>query len=363
MIWDCSGAQKYPIIITIVMPFLKTFHSSLCFVRLFGSLILASLFMFVGGFGSQPAQAAEGEVLGIHILHPYELDRATELLKPESSDDDQWHYVTVPFALDQLKNQAEWQDFFNKARDKKVIPLVRLVTKYENGAWQVPNKWQIAQQISFLSALDWPTDERHIIVFNEPNQAHEWAGQIDPAGYAQVLEFTARWAKNENKGYKVLPAGMDLAAPHGPRTAEAFWYLDQMLAENPAVFDSIDYWNSHSYPNPGFVSSPERTDKQSLRGFEHELTYLKKKTGRDFEVYITETGWRETAYTRPWLPQYYQYALQHVWSDARVKAVTPFVLQGDPGPFAAFTFIDQVGNQTLQYQAYHQLVKQLAEAE
>lgn len=306
----------------------------------------------------QQVQAAEGHVLGIHILHRSELDAATTLLNPVESSQDDWHYITVPFTLEDLDKPTEWQEFFDQARERKLIPLVRLVTEFEDGAWQVPNRKQITDQIQFLSQLKWPTAQRTIIVFNEPNQAHEWSGRIDPVEYARILDFTARWAKSEDKNYVVLPAGMDLAAPSGPVTAEAFWYLDQMLAFNPDVFAYVDYWNSHSYPNPGFVSSPQRTDKMSLRGFQHELTYLKQKTGRDFEVFITETGWRDTPATSPWLSSYYQYAYQHIWSDNRVKGVTPFLLQGDPGPFSAFTFIDQFGRQTSQYLAYQQLLLQ-----
>lgn len=307
-----------------------------------------------------PSMASDGQVLGIHILHPYELDAATSLLKPAGTAEDQWHYVTIPLSLDDLEKEAEWQQFFAQAQQRKLIPIVRLVTRFENGSWQVPNRYQIVQQFQFLNRLSWPTEERLVIVFNEPNHAPEWGGRINPAEYAQVLEFTARWAHSENQHYKVLPAGMDLAATQGGSTVEAFWYLDQMLFENPQIFDHIDYWNSHSYPNPGFVASPERTDKKSLKGFQHELSYLQLKTGREFEVFITETGWRETPATRRWLSQYYQYALQHVWSDARVKAVTPFVLQGAPGPFAEFSFLDQRGQQTLQYVAYQELLRQLA---
>lgn len=327
------------------------------------TLLFAWILLSLGSLLTAPyVVAAEGEVLGIHILQRYELDAAHSLLKPSEEAEDKWHYFTIPLTLDDLDKQSEWQQFFNDARGKKLIPIVRLTTRFDAGlgAWIVPNRKQVADQVSFLSELEWPTSDRTIIVYNEPNHKAEWGGNIDPASYAEVLDFASRWAKSEDKNFKVLPAGLDLAAPQGSTTAEAFWYLDQMLAANPDVFSHIDYWNSHSYPNPGFVSGPQRTEKNSLRGFQHELAYLKQETGRDFQVFITETGWRETPATRNWLASYYQYALQHIWSDARVKAVTPFVLQGDPGPFAEFTFIDQAGNQTLQYGVYQELLRQQA---
>jgi hypothetical protein len=327
------------------------------------SLVLSFLLLF-GAAGL--AHATEGEVLGIHILHPYELENAQQLLKVEAkveddgeeNSDGRWHYFTIPLSLADTEQPEAWQQLFDQAKAKQMIPIVRLVTRFEDGSWQVPNRKEVTSQINFLGRLDWPTDQKIIIIYNEPNQSHEWSGQVDPVSYTQVLRFAADWAHTENKDFVVLPAGLDLAAPNGSTTREAFWFLDQMLAADPEILSVIDYWNSHSYPNPGFSSSPERTDKNSLRGFQHELAYLKAKTGRDFEVFITETGWVDNGVTGRWLAGYYQYAYQHIWSDARIKAVTPFVLQGDPGPFSGFTFLTQEGKQTRQYQAYQNIVRQ-----
>jgi hypothetical protein len=96
----------------------------------------------------------------------------------------------------------------------------------------------------------------------------------------------------------------------------------------------------------------------SLRGYQHELAWLKERTGRQLDVYITETGWIDNARTGIWLDQYYRYAFQHIWSDARVKAVTPFVLRGAPGPFAGFSFLDGNGQPTRQYRAYQALLSE-----
>jgi len=300
-------------------------------------------------------QAVEGEVLGVHILQPYELDDASALLKTENQD--QWHYLTIPLTLNDLNKQAEWQDFFNQCSENKLIPIVRLATRVEDASWQVPNRKEITDLIGFLSDLEWPTDQKHIIVFNEVNHAKEWGGKIDPESYLRVLRFTSDWAHTEQKNYLVLPAAMDLAAPNGSSTMEAFTYLNKLYELDNEVFASIDAWNSHSYPNPGFSSAPTRTSKNSLRGFEHELAYLKQKTDKDYQVYITETGWVANRYTMKWLENYYTYALQHIWSNPAVVAVTPFTLRGAPGPFAAFSFIDGNGNKTLQYEAFQNSVK------
>lgn len=301
---------------------------------------------------------AEGQVLGIHILNPGELEAASKLLEAENSD--QWRYVTIPLSLNDLEKQAEWQSFLNQAERLKIHPIVRLTTKFENGAWQVPTRKNVVDLIHFLSQLDWSSNDRLIIAFNEVNHAPEWGGRINPAEYVEMLRFTSDWARTEQKNYKILPAAMDLAAPNGSATKEAFQYLREMFAADPSWTDTIDYWNSHSYPNPAFSASARATGKTSIRGYQNELDFLKENNSRDFQVFITETGWVESRQTRSKLADNYAYAVERVWAaDDRVIAVTPFVLQGAPGPFANFSFLDSQGKPTLQYQAYRKALERI----
>ncbi len=319
-----------------------------------------AIFAFLSLTFAPPVSAAEGSVMGIHILHPAEVLDAKELIKPEGHTD-QWSYVTIPLSLNDLQKKDEWQNFFVFAKKEKIIPIVRLTTKFENGSWKVPTKKEVVRLMSFLSELDWPTEKRYIIAFNEVNHAKEWGGTLDPAGYADVLKFTSNWANSENKNYQVLPAAMDLAAPNSGATREAFTYLEEMRQADPDIFSYISYWNSHSYPNPGFSSSPERTGKESLRGFTLELEYLKQKTGKEYQTFITETGWVETFNNRHKLTAYYEYAAEKIWSDSRVIAVTPFILRGDPGPFSGFTFLNRNDEPTYQYLAYQNAIKKHTE--
>lgn len=334
------------------------------------SLILALLLGLLAIFPSS-VSAWDGTLFGIHILNTGEIEKAKELVKT-NEDSGQWQFITVPYTLDDSQKTEQWQNFFNRCKELRLIPIVRLSTKFENGAWQIPTRKDVVQLLDTLAAFDWPTDRRHIIFFNEVNHAKEWGNKLDPAGYAAILQFGAAWAKtgfyNEKvtegtadsepvPSFVVLPAAMDLAAPNSSVTREAFSYLTEMLKEYPEVFDQIDYWNSHSYPNPAFSASPERNGQNSLRGFTYELAFLKQKLNKDFQVFITETGWTVNQKTRKWLSSYYLYALQHIWSDPRVVAVTPFVLQGDPGPFSEFGFFDKSGKPTIQYDAYRQAVQ------
>src|SRR5260221_247457 len=130
-----------------------------------------------------------------------------------------------------------------------------------------------------------------------------------------------------------------------------------MYQYQPQIFDYIDYDNAHAYPNPGFSSAPSQTGKKTLSGYQAELAYFKDKTGKDFQTFISENGWVDNSLTNRQLDSYYAYAAQHVWNDPRIIAVTPFVLQGDPGPFSGFSFIDRNGKPTHQYEAYQKVMR------
>lgn len=300
-----------------------------------------------------PALAQFNQKAGVHILHPGEVEDARRLLTTLA---DGRHFVTITLALADLEKPQEWQTFFEQTKNFNLTPIVRLVTKFENGSWTQPTRSDIIKQISFLSGYEWPGEERLLIIYNEPNHAAEFGGEISPKKYAQILRFASDWARTEHKNYKILPAGLDLAAPNSRITMEAFTFLSQMHEADPEIFEAVDYWNSHSYPNPGFISAPYQTGKNSLSGFKYELAYLKEMSGKEFPVYITETGWLSNRLTNRWLEYYYRYAVRHVWNDERVKAVTPFLLHGDPGAFSGFSFLDRANQPTIQFSAYQQAI-------
>lgn len=319
--------------------------------------LIFSLFLFLTLFLFGTTQVgATGQVLGIHILNVDEIKQFRQVFT-----DEEWRHVTIPLTLNDLNKKKEWQEFFDSAYEQKIIPIVRLSTRFdpELNAWVIPNKKDITELASFLGQLDWHQDKKYIIVFNEVNHANEWGATLDPASYAEVLKFTSNWFRTENRNYQILPAAMDLATINDRDSLEAFNYLSQLHANDPEIFSYIDYWNSHSYPNPGFESSPQRNTKDSLRGFIYELAFLKQKTGSDYQVFITETGWVANNSTNYYLSNYYLYALQHIWSDPRIIAVTPFVMRGSPGPFEDFSFFDGGNNATIQLFAMQHALREL----
>ncbi len=314
-------------------------------------LILTFIFAFF--LWSTPVYA-KGEVLGIHILSTGEIDQANTLLE---HGDDKDKFVTIPLTLGDLNKSSDWQSFFDKCHALKIRPIIRFATRFENGSWKKPTRIDVMALTQFLGALEWHRPELTVVLFNEPNHAQEWGGTLDPQGFAQVSIFAAQWLKTEPKTYTVLPAAMDLAADGHNQTQEAFAYWQDALNEEPTLFEHFDGWNSHSYPNPAFAQSPSRTGKNSLRGYTNELEFIKKYTSKEFPVYITETGWNQNVLTNIKLRTYFAEAYEQIWTkDSRIVAVTPFVLQGAPGTFAPFSFLDANGKPTIAYDTYRELL-------
>ena len=311
--------------------------------------LLFSVFIFCSIPGIASAQTAK---MGMHVLSMEEVEPAVTLLREQEKDTEHWYYITIPFTTADIGREVEWQAFFTKAKTLRVIPIVRLATQPQGAFWQIPTKKHIVDQIDMLARLEWPTAERRILIFNEVNHAKEWGNTINPAQYAELFRFSALWARSQDKNFIVMPAAMDLAAPSGSVTQDAFVYLEAMYASDPEIFTYADAWNSHSYPNPGFSAPPQRLGRNSLYGYQHELSFLEKKGITTLPVYITETGWVENRATSRNLTKYYQYAFDKIWQpDSRVVAVTPFVFNGAPGPFATFSFISADGKPTVHYQA------------
>lgn len=105
--------------------------------------ILLSFFLW-----TSPVQA-KGEVLGIHILSPGELDRANQLLE---HGDDKDKFVTVPITLADLSKPKDWQHFLDECHRLKIRPLLRFTTVFENGSWKIPTRLDIMAYTNFLSS-------------------------------------------------------------------------------------------------------------------------------------------------------------------------------------------------------------------
>jgi len=301
----------------------------------------------------QVAQAQEpNNKFGIHIVDENDLDEAAALVNGGGG---QWGYLTFVIREDE-RDVNRWQQAFDKMRRLKLIPIVRLATKQTNSSWEIPKKEEAVNWAGFLNSLNWPIKSRYVILFNEPNHASEWGGKLDPAEYAKTYRIYYETLKEFSPDFFVLPAALDLAASSTTSTMNPESYYLGMQEEDNFIFTLYDGLNSHSYPNPGFSGSATDTGKKSINGYIWETNYL-ADFGLDpgIPVFITETGWVNSAGN---LEEKYKYAYENVWTDQRIIAVTPFLLNYLDSPFAEFSWKDPATKKFLpQYYSVQSITK------
>lgn len=288
---------------------------------------------------------------GIHIMEENDLGAAADLV---NSSGGEWGYVTVVMRFNDL-NRTKWQGIFDQMRRLKLIPLVRLATVPEDNSWVAPRPEEAARWVEFLDSLNWPVQNRYVILFNEPNHAKEWGNAIKPHEYAAVAKEFASAFKAASEDYFILPAGLDTAAPNSKDTMAATEYWRQMYLADSDVFTYFDGWNSHSYPNPNFSGPVTGTGLGTLTSYRAELNYLSRfRLSTNIPVFITETGWINANAN---LADRYRQAFTQVWTDSNLIAVTPFVLNYPQSPFNIFSWQNLGGTFQEHYQAVKDLPK------
>lgn len=308
-------------------------------------MILASIFMIHPAHAIVDPLSVPNNRFGIHIIQaiPDEASPAAQLVNTNGD----WGYITV-LVESKDRNHDKWQNFFNDLRRRHLIPLVRLATQPEGNFWKLPYEGEEQAWADFLDALNWPTKNRYIIIYNEPNHAKEWANLVDAASYAKVLDKTITALKNKNQDFFVLNAGFDASAPpRYPEHEDQLTFMKQMDEAIPGIFGKLDGWVSHSYPNPAFAGSPDAAGKGTVRTWLWELQALRGfGVTKNLPIFIAETGWKhaEGLSYDPSLPSvetvadYYQNAFENAWNSNRIVAVTPFLLSYQDSPFDHFSF-------------------------
>lgn len=281
---------------------------------------------------------------GIHIANIQDLEDAAKLVNSSGGD---WGYVTLVITEDN-RTISLWQEVFNKMRRLHLIPIVRVATKEENGSWKKPVIGEIDSWVSFFNSLNWVIKNRYIVIGNEVNLGKEWGNEVNPEAYATyVKEFTNK-LKNTNPDYFVIPAGFDASLPSGKNSLEESSYLRRMQLIEPDVFELVDGWASHSYPNPNFSSSEYASGKGTIRTFEWEMSYLKNLgVKKDLPIFVTETGWAHKVLgdnktskflNESQLSLKFERAFKEAWDNKKIVAVTPFILNYEFPPFDMFSW-------------------------
>src|SRR5574341_839191 len=102
---------------------------------------------------------------GTHIADLNDVPDVGVLVNSSGGD---WGYVTL-VAPQTDHNTSAWQKLFDQMRRQHLVPIVRLATKPEGASWRVPSKDDIRDWVTFLTSLNWPTENRYVVLFNEPN--------------------------------------------------------------------------------------------------------------------------------------------------------------------------------------------------
>ncbi len=295
--------------------------------------------------------------IGIHILFDHELKAASTLVNSQNGD---WGYVTIAIQSGD-RDVEKWQAFMNSAKQNHVIPIIRLATEgdyFNTRVWRKPTDTDIIDFANFLNSLDWPTKNRYVIVFNEVNRGDEWGGRTNPGEYAQILSFAVTVFKSKSSDYFIIPAGLDNAAPNQPNLfMNEYIYMRLMNQSVPGIFNQVDGLSSHSYPNPGFATPPGVSCATCINSFQYEKALVNTMTPKYLPVFLTETGWSTDVVSDKQAANYFLSALNAVWSDPSIVAITPFLLQGQGGPFQKFSFLNASGSFSEQYQIWKKVPK------
>lgn len=318
------------------------------------------VFLLLFVFSAKDALAVYGPALlpnnkyGIHITNESDLEDAGVLV---NSNGGNWGYVTFVVQKGE-RDPKRWKSFFKSLRKLHLIPIVRISTSPIGNYWEAPTVDEIDGWVSFLDELSWPTKNRYVVIGNEPNHSMEWGTRISPEEYADYLRTFSQKLKLKSDKFFVLPAALDASAPNSKTTMDEVVFLKRMLDFDPQVFEFVDGWNSHSYPNPGFSGSALASGRGTIKTYLWELATLKSLgVEKEFPVFITETGWVHPNGYEGNLKDKFKYAFENVWSDDKVVAVTPFILNYDEKPFVDFSWKKKDGTFFEFYSVIRELPK------
>ena len=328
--------------------------------------LLIVIFLCIFGFLAQKNAFAISNPLeqpnnffGIHILFTSELEKASELI---NSTGGEWGYVTIPIQAGD-KDLEKWQNFMDEAKKRKLIPILRLATEgdyFNTSVWRKPTQTDLLDFANFLDSLSWPIENRYVVIFNEMNRFDEWGGEApDPKGYTELLNYSVDVFKSRSADFFIIMGGLDNASPDdGIKYMDNFVFINEMYAHDKTIFNKIDGFASHSYPNPDFSQPPLDNKKIGITTYQYEYSLINSYTSRKLPVFILETGWNSKKLGENLVAKYYKIAYGNIWNEDKDKivAITPFLLISGGGSFDTFSFI-QNGEETEYFKQAKDYVK------
>ncbi len=308
-----------------------------------GSLLTISLFLLFLPFpvaAIYDPLSVPNNRFGIHVFDPGEVEKAAQFV---NSSGGEWGYITVPIRAND-RDRDKWLKFMEEAKKRKVIPILRLASYPIGPRWAAPNEWDLVDSARFLNELPWPTKNRYVIIYNEPNHQNEWGGFLYPEEYARVLDRAVDIFHKTHPDFFVISAGFDSAAPNGDSTLNIYDYISVMNDRYPGIFSKVDGISFHAYGNPAFSAFPNLNSRVNIGSYKFELDYLSRLGVANPKVFLTEVGWRNDLIGDSAAKSFYLQAFKNVWIEDNIVAITPFVLEAAAGPFKGFSFTEENGS-------------------
>ncbi len=130
---------------------------------------------------------------------------------------------------------------------------------------------------------------QYIQIWNEPNLAREWGGEIDPNGYFELLREAYVGAKSADPEVVVLSAPMAMTNEHSERAIPEFDYWE-------ALYDlgAGDYFDVLTATGYGIDQAPDEEpshDVINLRRIELLRDVLEDYGDSEKPIWLTEYGW------------------------------------------------------------------------
>jgi hypothetical protein len=301
-----------------------------------------------------PETGSRNNKFGLYVYPDNEkfLELANNMVNSSSGD---WGYVLLPYNVRDT-DRRKWERVFYLLNKWHLIPVVQLWNvdplDYEN---------QTNDAAAFMNSFAWPIKQRYISAYNEPNDANFWYGRVDAAEYARILDYTIDTFKSANEDFFMMNGALNSSAATTYTSLDALEYMRLMDLEVDGIFEKLDGWASHSYPQPNFSGSPYDEGRWSIKAYAEELGFLESFFGvTDLPVFITETGWAHDVgrdFDNSYLPistvaEYMRIAYEQVWlPDDRVMAVMPFTIWYE-SPVDHFAWID---SRWIPYEQYQEV--------
>ena len=193
-----------------------------------------------------------------------------------------------------------------------------------------PDNYQDLADFLYAVASRYEGRIRAYEVWNEPNLAREWGGQLpDPGRYVELLRLSYAAIKRGDPNAMVISAGLSPTGTWNPESRPDDWYLESMYIAMGG--DSDGYFDVLGAHGAGYKSPPERDPAEvaanpdlgghrafSFRRVEDLRAIMVRYGDADKQIALLEFGW--TSDPRPESPYNWHAVSEETKAEYLVRA-------------------------------------------